>query len=330
MNIVYASNDNYARHLAVSLYSLLEHSQDEKDLQVYILSLGLTEEAKDRIEAIAEGFGREAAFIELGSLKERFSYQVDTGGFDISIMARLFVGEVLPETVDRIIYLDCDTVILGSLRALWKTELHSALVGAVMEPTIYPEVMEQIGLKREEPYFNSGVLLIDLKRWRMEKTGEKLLEFYGQKGGRLFAGDQDTINGGLRGRIKPLSPAYNFFTNYRYYRYSHLVRLSPIYGRISREAFQAAKRHPVILHYMGDERPWVAGNLNHYRLAYTRYLKKTPWRGAPKEKGKRLYMLLYHLMDYATFVCPPVRDMVSRSFGMRVINSRKGPGKKQE
>lgn len=330
MNIVYASNDNYARHLAVSLYSFLEHHREEEVLKVYILSMGLTEETRGRLETMAEGFGRQVDFIELGSLKERFSYQVDTGGFDISIMARLFVGEVLPESVDRILYLDCDTVVLGSLRSLWKTDLHLAVAAAVMEPTIYSEVKEQIGLEQGEPYFNSGVLLIDLKRWREEKVQEQLLDFYGRKGGRLFAGDQDTINGGLKGRIKPLPPAFNFFTNYRYYRYNHLVRLSPVYGKISKEAFLKAKAHPVVLHYMGDERPWVAGNLNHYRLAYTRYLAKTPWRGAPKEKGKRLYMLLYHLMDYVTFICPPVRDMISKHFGMKAVYSRKGPGKKQK
>uniref|UniRef100_UPI00326065B4 hypothetical protein n=1 Tax=Clostridium sp. NkU-1 TaxID=1095009 RepID=UPI00326065B4 len=75
---------------------------------------------------------------------------------------------------------------------------------------------------------------------------------------------------------------------------------------------------------MGDERPWKQGNLNHYRRAYDYYLSLTPWAGTPKEKGSRLYMAAYHLMDYATFICPPVRDFVSARFGMQVINSRKG------
>lgn len=324
MDIVYASNDNYARHLAVSLYSLLDHNQNSETITVYILSLGLSVENQNHLRLVADTFSRRLVFIELGDLKERFAHQVDTGGFDLSIMARLFVGEVLPEPVMRVLYLDCDTVVLRSLEGLWETELHDFLAGAVMEPTIYPEIKKQIGLGENDPYFNSGVLLIDMKKWREERAQEKLLGFYQRMGGNLFAGDQDTINGALKGRIRPLSPAYNFFTNYRYFHYSHLVRLSPLYEKVPREIFRHAKRHPAIVHYMGDERPWIRGNFNHYRRAYDTYLEQTPWAGTGKEEGKRLYMILYHLMDYATFLCPPVRDLVSRRFGMAVINSRKG------
>ena len=324
MNVVYASNDGYARHLAVSLYSLLEHNKEADKIHGYILSMGLSEENKNRLMGIGAQFEREVIVIELGDLKERFSYNVDTGGFDLSIMARLFVGEVLPETEERVLYLDCDTVVNSSLKRLWEMDLESNMVGAVMEPTIYPAVKESIGLLPEDPYFNSGVLLIDLNRWRKEHAQKLLLDFYSSRGGKLFAGDQDTINGALKGRIKPLPPRYNFFTNYRYFRYSHLTKLSLVYQTITKKSFQEAKKHPVILHYMGDERPWKRGNLNHYRKVYDHYLSLTPWAGTKKEEGSYLYMVIYHLMDYATFLCPPVRDMVSRHFGMKVINSRKG------
>jgi lipopolysaccharide biosynthesis glycosyltransferase len=324
MNVVYASNDGYARHLGVSLYSLLEHNKEADKIHIYILSMGLSEEIKNRLLGIGAQFERQVTVLELGDLKERFSYEVDTGGFDLSIMARLFVGEVLPLTEDRVLYLDCDTAVCSSLKRLWEMDLDSCMVGAVMEPTIYPAVKKTIGLLPEDPYFNSGVLLIDLNRWRKENAQKLLLDFYSSRGGKLFAGDQDTINGALKGRIKPLPPRYNFFTNYRYFRYSHLTKLSSVYQTITKKSFQEAKKHPVILHYMGDERPWKKGNLNHYRKVYDHYLSLTPWADTPKEEGGCLYMVLYHLMDYATFLCPPIRDLVSRHFGMKVINSRKG------
>ncbi len=323
MNVVYASNDNYARHLAVSLCSLLEHNRQVREIHIYILSMGLSSLTRERIQKTAEPFGRKITVIEMGDLAERFSYDVDTGGFDLSIMARLFIGEVLPKEAERVLYLDCDTVVLSSLRSLWDAGLGSFLLGAVMEPTIYPSVKEEIGLSSESPYYNSGVLLIDMKRWREENVQKQLLDFYSSMGGKLFAGDQDTINGALKGRIKPLSPRYNFFTNYRYFRYSHLLKLSPVYGTIPEKEFKEAGRHPAILHFMGDERPWKQGNLNHYRRAYDYYLARTPWAGTPKEKGSRLYMAAYHLMDYGTFLCPAFRDFVSRRFGMQVVNTRK-------
>ena len=78
---------------------------------------------------------------------------------------------------------------------------------------------------------------------------------------------------------------------------------------------------------MGDERPWIAGNLNHYRRAYEKYLAMTPWKGAKKQAGKRVYMLLYHGMDYLTVVCPALRWEISRRLGMKVVDARKQGGK---
>ncbi len=322
MNIVYASNDGYARHLGTSLYSLLDRNQLEQEIVIYLLSVGMSLENQEKLRTIASRFDRRLEVIEMGNLKERFPYEIDTGGFDISAMGRLFVGTVLPDTVERVLYLDCDTVVLSSLRGLWNTDLGKNVMGAVMEPTIYPSIKEQIGLKPEDAYFNSGVLFIDVKKWREQKAEIQLLEFYKKLGGATFACDQDTLNGALKGKIKPLSPRYNFFTNYRYFHYSDLVFQSPAYKIVPKEVFQRAKKHPAIIHFMGDERPWKAGNRNHYRRAYERYLEKTPWRGFPKEKGQEWYMAAYHLMDYATFLCPPVRRYISRKYGMKAVESR--------
>ena len=323
MKVVYASNDGFARHLGTSMYSLFDRNQLEEEITVYILSMGLSEESRKNLEQIAGHFDRTLKILEMGDLNERFHRDIDTGGFDISAMGRIFIGSVLPGEVERVLYLDCDTVVLGSLGRLWRTELSGCVLGAVMEPTIYPQVKERLSLKREDAYFNSGVLLIDLRAWREKEVERQLVDFYLKNGPELLACDQDTINGVLKGKIKPLSPRYNFFTNYRYFHYSDLVSQSPSYKKVSKDIFRRAKAHPAVVHYMGDERPWKAGNRNHYRRAYEHYLAKTPWRGTPKEKGQELYMAAYHLMDYLTFLCPAARRAVSRKFGPRVIENRK-------
>lgn len=322
MNIVYASNDSYVRHLAVSMYSLFDRNRQCSSMNIYILSLGLSKENVEKLLQIADQYGRRLVILEMGSLKEKFDFQVDMGGYDISIMARLFIGEMLPEEVERVLYLDCDTVVARSLKNLWESNLGSCIVGAVMEPTIYKEVKESIDLKEEEPYFNSGVLLVDLNRWRQEGIQQRLIDFWQKKGGKLFASDQDVINGVLKGKIKSLLPQYNFFTNYRYFSYGDFIRRCPSYKGVTEEMFITAKKHPAVIHYMGDERPWIAGNLNHYRKAYEKYLDKTPWAGTPKEKGKELYMLAYHAMDYVTVLWPEIRWLISQKMGMKVMEGR--------
>lgn len=322
MNVVYASNDGYIRHLAVSMCSLFDRNRQCPSLTVYIMSLGLSEENAAKLMEIGDRYGRRLVILEMGDLKERFEFQADTGGYDISIMARLFMGEVLPEHMERVLYLDCDTVVARPLRRLWETDLKDCVIGAVMEPTIYKAVKESIDLKEEDPYYNSGVLLVDLEAWRAGGTQQKLLDYWQSKDGKLFASDQDVINGALKGRIKSLPPEYNFFTNYRYFSYGDLKQHCPSYEGVTEEMFVTAKRHPAVIHYMGDERPWIAGNLNHYRKAYETYLARTPWAGTPKERGRELYMFAYHMMDYATVLWPEVRWLISGKVGMKVIEGR--------
>lgn len=323
MNIIYAANDGYARHLGASLYSLLEHNSSEKELMIYIMSVGMSDDNWDKLKKIAGQFKRQPVRIEVGDLQKRFTGVVDTRGFDISAMARLFAASELPESVERAIYLDCDTIVLDCLRPLWETALEGRLVGMVPEPTAYEEMRAAIDLTMDDPYFNSGVLLMDLAAWRREAIGVHLLEYYAKKGSNLFACDQDTLNGALKGRILALSPRYNFFTNYHYFRYRTLTGISAAYRAVSPYQFAAAKRRPAVVHYMGDERPWIAGNRNYYRRFYEKYLAATPWKGTPPETGKELYMIMYWLMNQITVFMPQLRMWISRRLGMKVIDARK-------
>lgn len=322
-NIIYASNDGYAGHLAASLYSLLDHSRGIPRMDIYILSVGMCREYQERLAAVAGIFNRNLHVAELGNLRERFDYDVDTRGFDISAMGRLFAPVVLPDHVGKALYLDCDTIVNGNIRPLYETDLGDDLVGMVMEPTVYREMKESIGLKADEPYFNSGVLLMALDEWRKQDVLGQMLTFYRSHQGRLFACDQDTINGALKGRIRSLPVRFNYFTNYRYFRFHTLVSMCPAYGGMGAESFRQAGRAPVIIHYLGDERPWIAGNHNHFRKLYEYYLDKTPWKGTPKQEGKRLYMHMWRVFNHVSRLCPPFRLWISHRLGMRLVDSRR-------
>jgi lipopolysaccharide biosynthesis glycosyltransferase len=149
-----------------------------------------------------------------------------------------------------------------------------------------------------------------------------LIAFYRKKEGRLFACDQDTINGALKGQIRLLNPRFNFFTNLRYFPYDSLVKRTAAYGVITKKELAAAKKNPAILHYLGDERPWKRGNLNPYRRAYENYLEMTPYAKTPKETGQELYLLAYHLMEWMTAVCPKLRFWINDRMGMWLIDRR--------
>lgn len=317
MNIVYASDNGFCQHLAVSMFSLLDHN-DTEDISFHILSNGICEEYREQLSGIAEGFGREITFYEMDDLKEMLEQRVqglDTGKFHIATLARLLIGSVLPDTVERVLYLDADTVVLRHIRTLYQTPLKGCIAAAVPEPTIYPQVKEEIGLNPQEEYFNAGVLLLDLKRWREEKMEEQAFDYYRRKGGKLPFNDQDVLNAVLRDRIAVLPQKNNFFSNYRYFRYETLCGQAAWYRSCETpESFERAKHHPVIVHYAGDERPWLAGNLNPYRHAYQLYLQATPWADVPKTGGQRLYMAAYHAMNVMTWLVPETRQYLSRKY----------------
>ena len=184
VHIIYASNDGYAGHLAASLCSLLDNNRHIKNLDIYVLSAQMCEAFQNRLKTLAAGFGRQLYAVELGDLKERFPYKIDTRGFDISAMGRLFAPEVLPETVTKALYLDCDTIVCSSIEKMYETPLGDCLAGMIMEPTVYKEMKESIDMDKDDAYFNSGVILMDLAGWRRENVLKKLLDFYGDHADR--------------------------------------------------------------------------------------------------------------------------------------------------
>lgn len=328
MVVAYASNDGYARHLATGMCSLFDQNQAEEEIRVYILSNQLSAGEIEKLQSIADRYHREMIVAELGDVRSRFPYEIDTRGFDVSALSRFFMAEMIPDTEDRILYLDCDTVVCDSLSELWRTKLDGYAVAAVPEPTVGMKIKSQIGLGQADIYCNSGVLLINLAYWREEKVQEKLIDFYREKGGKLFACDQDAINGALQGSIFWLDPRYNFYTTLRYFPYSSLVLRTYQYADVPKEKLQEAKKHPAIIHFLGDERPWKRGNLNPYRKWYEKYLAMTPYAGTPKEKGQELYLFCFHVLEWITMICPELRFAISDGLGMWVIDRRSKKRKK--
>ncbi|MBS6931547.1 MAG: glycosyltransferase family 8 protein, partial [Lachnospiraceae bacterium oral taxon 082] len=194
MNIVYIANEKFAMHLGVSLYSLYERNRHEKELRVFIISTGIGGDSLGNLKSIAKKFGRTVEIIELKDTSKYFDTGLQDASFDISKMGRLLVGELLPEDVERVLYLDCDMVILHSIRELYDTKLGKNVVAAVEEPTVLERVRYEIRLDYEASYVNAGLLLIDLKKWREENLGEKIISYSKSIWDKSLFGEQDAIN----------------------------------------------------------------------------------------------------------------------------------------
>jgi lipopolysaccharide biosynthesis glycosyltransferase len=198
------------------------------------------------------------------------------------VYARLLIAELLPRSWDRVIYLDSDTIARHPLSDLWTVDLAGAILGAVRDdyvPTISSPyglpTWQQHGLDPDLPYFNSGVLLIDLAAWRRHRIGEQALRYLADATEiRLF--DQDALNAVIAGRWRQLDIVWNVTG---YWRKPH--------RRTGRH--QAILDDARIRHFAGHGKPWDPDPLpgvpdTHLFFAS---LARTDWKPADAQAAGR-------------------------------------------
>ena len=280
MNILYASDDNYAEIAGISIVSLLENNKDIDNIKFFIFDNGLSLQNKNNLSSIVKNYSKEIIFIDIPDIEKLVGIKLDPGFWAISIFARLFAASLLSEDVEKIIYLDCDTLIRSSLLPLWNENLNGNLIGGCEDgiPVLHKK---SIFLKKTDVYVNSGVLLIDLKAWRDNEIETKFINFLRLFDGKLRYPDQDVINGVLKNHIKLVAPKYNSISYYFEYN-PELLYYANINDYYSQTELNEAKESPVIVHFAGAGRkPWTNGNIHIYQTEYTKYRNMTPWENMP-------------------------------------------------
>lgn len=202
MNILYASDDNYAEIMGISILSLLENNQNVEKLRVYIINDNISDDNCQKIEAIFKNYNRQfPIWKKVKGINDALQMEVYEDRFSQTQFARLFLEEIVDETDDRILYLDCDTIIHAPLEELWNMSLNGN-IGAALADAFSPLYRKNIGLKKDDLMFNSGVMLIDMKSWKEEHVGHQLRAFIRAHKGMVRQGDQGVLNAVLSKRIQ--------------------------------------------------------------------------------------------------------------------------------
>ena len=162
--------------------------------------------------------------------------------------------------VDKIIYLDCDTVVNTSLKDLFETDFSDNIIAGVLDARVKHKTKW-----KNSKYINAGMVVFDLEKIRNGKIEQKFAEYTKNNPEKIETGDQDIINYTLEGRIKILPDEWN-------------VQVS---GFASRTSFT---KHPKIIHYIGYYKPWVFGSCTFFKDLYFKYLQITPWALTEEEQ----------------------------------------------
>lgn len=310
-------DNNFVPQAAALMASVYSNAGKETPPVFHVLSNGVSSENAALLMEFAESFGGDAVFHDLGDFGERLRQHLwdepETGRFPVTVLARIFAAEYLPENADRFLYLDADMIVRTDISGLFCEDLKGAVIGACPEPTIYEGLeTDQGGYKG---YFNAGMFLCDRNAWMAEDITGKALSWYCRNNGKFDFADQDILNNVLSGKVRFLSQKWNFMSNYHYQSYESLVKRAPWYGKLQdRDDYRKAQSDPVIVHFAGDERPWYHGNRNPYREEYYHYLSMTPYKDAEPVTGKEKYMAFYHAVNVLSKRIPGFRTLTSRIY----------------
>ena len=315
MNIVYIATDSYISLLGISINSIIMNRKSE-EINLYVCSPDLTEEHKKQLEDIVIPFGGDISFLDVSDYLNNFRVQVNTSGFHPIVLARLFLASYLPENIDKVLYLDCDVVANGNLWKLEATQLEGKAFAAVPELCMPERQKAQIGLEKDDIYFNCGVMLINLAYWRKKKLSEQFLEYFIKQNGKLLYNDQDILNHCCKGAIGKLSHTYNYNPALYYFPRYFIRSYQPEYYCANSKEYKSIRQKPVLIHFMGEERPWVHGNYSPYQGVFEKYKLNSPWKDMPLTYGKEKVLFCYHILNCITRVFPWFRKWFTQLIGI--------------
>ncbi len=281
LEVIFSSDDNYARHMGAAAYSLLDRNRDFGHINVYMIDNKISPENRARLEKTVSAFPNASLiFIDFAAWLDKLKLDL-AWPISLSSYARLFVRGMLPDTVGRVLYMDCDMIVCDSLRALWETDLGGCVLGAVQD-FVNDATKAAVGLAPEEPYFNAGMLLIDMDEWRRQGVEDDCLAFIEAHQGNVTHHDQGVLNGVLHGKRMILPARYNLMTIHYVFNRRKLIRYFGDHAAFyTEQEIGEAKDTPAVLHYTPSftSRPWVKSCRHPKRQLYWDALAATPWQG---------------------------------------------------
>lgn len=299
LNVLFASNNEFSPYLGVSLYSLLIHNIDEfNEIKIFVFDDNISEKNKNKINNIVESFECEIQFIKSKDIEkiigEKTFAMYKDGVKSMTTYSRLFSSSLIPK-VDKILYLDSDSLILNSLKELWEMDFDEYSCAGVIDTLGIEYIKKEIGLDEENSYINGGFLLINLKKWRENDIEQKFMDFLKEHNKKFIFHDQGILNGVLKSEILYLHPKYNLLGQFHGISYEKAIKRAGYPKYYNKKIIEEAQKNPTFLHFCGGKisRPWKNKKHPYYEI-YKNYYEKTPFNEKIKnneEITKKEYLI---------------------------------------
>ena len=275
--IVSAADERYVRPLAVMLQSLRTNLSPGRTAALYIADGGISERDRERLAHPWIASGSTVQWFRISDAA--FAGLPLWGRMSVAVYYKLWLAKLLPQSVQKALWLDADLLVLDDVGRLWDADMAGRHALAVQDG-IVPLVSSpfgvagyaELGLDKAAKYYNVGVLVADLERWRRDDVAGQVLAHLHRHRNAVYYWDQEGLNVVLANKWGELDRRWNHLVTYR----------DRAAGRRESDAAgsgPAAARGAWILHFAGNHKPWIYLTSDQLSALYFEYLDRTPWSG---------------------------------------------------
>lgn len=301
MNVAICLDHNFLMPYGVMLQSLCENNSEDIVYVYVITDETFTKEDENIYTDIVkkQNFDNQIYFTRVSEKQISEFTKFATSRYPKQVFYRLFLSDLLPETVDKVFYFDGDVIVRTSLKKLWNLNLEGKSLGAVpdaLSGTL--AYYNRLHISIAKGYVNSGVLLINLKYWREHGYTEKFVQFIQKHPERIVLPDQDVLNYVAQDSKIFIPMKYNLQTLFLYklpYQYFSIYQF--------KSEFEEARVCPAVIHFSGC-RPWEEGCKNPYKDEFFKYRAHTIWANEPLQKAHT--SLKFKIKEFLRWALTPV------------------------
>lgn len=237
IHLLLAADAKYGAYAGITIASVLR-ANPGANFQVHLFSNGVRQRDLRKLRGVMARADSRLVVYDLAAALRANPHLVVRRHLNQTAYARLMLGELLPASVRRVVYLDCDVICTGDIAALWRLGDAVPVAGAVIDRA--GEGWKRLlDLPAEAAYFNSGVLLINLDAWRRRDLGREILDWIAANPDKITLADQDAVNAVLWQAITPLPDCWN-------------LQIGDTSGPLPADRLAGAR----LLHYTGPNKPW--------------------------------------------------------------------------
>jgi len=290
-HIAFTIDRKFVRFCAVTMVSVMEND-NPADLTFHIIANDLLEEDRKILSGLVQNYGSCIFFYQVPAVKMAgYTIRWEKKRLSEVVFYRCLLASILPDSISKVLYLDCDILVLQPLDELWNTDIENKVLAAIPDSyQVNVRHCRRLEYDISYNYFNGGVLLLNLAYWRQYHLEERCKAFYQAHPDKILYNDQDLLNGLFYDQKVLVDMKWNVQEGAYRIPKGRTAHWCPPYIE--------TLKHPAILHYSA-RKPWQYHCMHPLRNLYLYYQKLTPWKDEHvlNHYGARIHRFL-HMLPY--------------------------------